>query len=259
VTAKEIFNYLLSGAIAPWDDTCDLLISGDENKVVNKIGTCFKLTARLIETAKNEKVDMIITHEPTYVRGNFPSDDCEYDLMKKQMLEESGITVYRLHDHAHHRENDYIHAGFIESLGLKIKRKYERESLGVCRYELDEELTTRELGLRINKILGVETVRIVGKDDYPLKTVCLALGGVGYDQLKVLFDPGCDLFITGELGEVREDEYVRDACYFGANKSVLILGHYGAEYAGMRYLAKELTEKIAPAIFLEGGEVYHGL
>ncbi len=26
------------------------------------------------------------------------------------------------------------------------------------------------------------------------------------------------------------DEYVRDACFFNENKSVLILGHYGSEY-----------------------------
>ena len=54
-------------------------------------------------------------------------------------------------------------------------------------------------------------------------------------------------------------EYVRDACFFGENKSVLMLGHYSSEYAGMRYLAERLNETTVPTVFLEGGEVYHGI
>ena len=257
--AKEVFEFLLEGIISEFENTCDGLISGDENKLVEKIGTCFKLTAELIEKAVDAGVDMIITHEPTFVRGDISVEETCYgfDLLKKKMLDDSGITVYRYHDYAHHREDDYIHRGFIKALGLKIKHKYPRESLGVCRYELDEVLTTRELGVRVRENLGVECVRVVGKDDYPLKCICLGLGSVGMAQINKLFDPGCDLFVAGEVGEVCVDQYVRDACYFGENKSLMIIGHYGSEYAGMRLLAEELNEKLAPCVFLEGGEVYH--
>jgi len=58
---------------------------------------------------------------------------------------------------------------------------------------------------------------------------------------------------------VRIDECVRDACYFGENKSIIVLGHYSSEYAGMRYLAEELDKNILPTVFLAGGEVYHGI
>lgn len=259
MTAKEIFEFLLNGAIKQLENTCDGLISGDDNKIVSKIGTCFKLTASLIEEAKKADIDMIITHEPTFSCGDTVNEKYKIDVLKKKLLDDSKITVYRFHDHAHHRPFDYIHDGFIKALDLKIKHTFERESLGVCRYELAEDLTTRELGLRIKEKLGVKCVRIVGKDDYPLKTICLGLGWVGLPQINVLFDPGCDLFITGELGEVCDDEYVRDACYFGENKSVLVLGHYSSEYAGMRLLAEELNKKIAPSVFLEGSEVYHSL
>ena len=257
--AKDIFQTLMDEAILKNEDTCDGLIAGDENKTVNKIGTCFKLTAELIERAAKADVDMIITHEPTFARGNMADDADRIDVLKRKMLIDSRITVYRFHDYAHNSEPDYIHDGFIKTVDLKIKRKFDRESLGVCRYELDEDLTTRELAIRIREKLGVEFVRIVGKDDYPLKTVCLGLGEVGLTQINTLFDPGCDLFITGELGEVCVDEYVRDACYFGENKSVLVLGHYSSEYAGMRLLAEILNEKIAPTVFLDSGEVYHGI
>lgn len=259
MTAKEIFEKLLGEAIGPWPNTCDGLIAGDENKEVRKIGTCFKLTAELIGRAKAEGIEMIITHEPTFARGDVVDEHSgRIDRQKLAMLLDSGITLYRFHDHAHHTRPDYIHKGFIDALGLKIAHDFPRESLGVCRYKLAEPLTTKELAVRVREKLGVEFVRIVGKDDYPVEIICLGLGGVGLAQIDKLFDPGCDLFVTGELGEVCVAEYVRDACFFGENKSVLMLGHYSSEYAGMRYLAERLNETTVPTVFLEGGEVYHG-
>lgn len=257
--AFEIYEHLLRGVISRLEPTCDGLVAGDPEKEINKIGVCFKLTAELVDKAVAAGVDMIITHEPTFATASTICEVSGIDALKAELINKSGMAVYRFHDHAHHREDDYIHAGFIRSLGLKTKHKYPIESLGVRRYELDEQLTTRELATRIRDILGVDPVRIVGRDDYPLKTVCLGLGGVGFAQINKLFDPGCDLFVTGEVGEVCIDEYVRDACYFGMNKSVLVLGHYSSEYAGMRFLAEELNETLLPAIFLEGGEVYHAV
>ena len=70
---------------------------------------------------------------------------------------------------------------------------------------------------------------------------------------------GSELFITGEMDEAFSQEYVRDAAFFGKNKSILLLGHYGAEFAGMRLLAKDLNETAAPTVFLDGGEVYRFL
>ena len=254
--AKEIFQKLLSGSDEILDPTCDGLIAGDENKEVNKIGTCFKLTAELVCLAKSQGVDMIITHEPVFSHGDLRENAFPVDLKKWGLLDESGITVYRYHDHAHHRKTDYIHAGFIKALGLKIKREYPPESLGVRRYELDEEITAGQFAKRITDVLGVEFVRLVGKADFPLKTVCLGLGGVGFNQIEKLFSPGCDLFVTGETGEVCVAEYVRDACFFGENKSILILGHYSSEFSGMKLLAEDMNKTFGNTVFLDSGEVY---
>lgn len=259
MTAKEIFNILLSEAGCIRESTCDGLVSGDEDKVVKKAATCFKLTAELIERAADANVDLIITHEPTFSQGDLRENAKAFDIKKWELLDKSGITLYRFHDHAHLSEPDYIHEGFIRSVGLKIKHRFERESLGVSRYDLDENLTVKELAKRIQNRLGVEFVRIVGSDDHVLKTVGLGLGGVGLAQINILFDPGCDVFITGETGEVLAAEYVRDACYFGERKAVILLGHFSSEYAGMRLLAETMNERIVPTVFLNGCEVYHGI
>lgn len=256
MTARGIFDYLLSGANKIWDTTCDKLICGDENKEVAKVATCFKLTAKVLDEAILAGVDMIITHEPTFAVSDIEEEATFHDKRKWETLKNSGITVYRFHDHAHDRPVDYIHDGFIRSLDLNIKKKYPNESLGIARYELCEPITPREFGKTIKNKLGVECVRIVGNLDTPIQSICLGLGSVGFKQIQYLFDPGCDVFVTGEVGEVKVCEYVRDACYYGQNKSVILFGHYSAEFAGMRLLAEELNEKLIPAVYIDSGEVY---
>ncbi len=257
--AKEIFDILINGAYEKWDQTCDKLIAGDPDKEVKKAATCFKLTPPLIDSAIEQGIDLIITHEPTFSQGDIRENAVGFDIKKWELLDKSGITLYRFHDHAHNTDPDYIHEGFIRSVGLKIKRKIDRISLGVCRYELENAITVKELADGIRDKLNIEFVRIIGTSNQPVKTVGLGLGGVGFNQINVLFDPGCDVFITGESNEVVTEEYVRDACCFGAEKTLFMLGHYGSEYAGMRYLAEKMTETILPTVFLEGGEVYHGI
>jgi putative NIF3 family GTP cyclohydrolase 1 type 2 len=215
------------------------------------------LTASLIPLAQEQNVDMIITHEGLFSTWNFCGEkNNRIDKLKQKVLEESEISVYRFHDHAH-REPDYIHTGFFSALDLKIKKKFPRESLGVCRYELDEAITTRQLAERIKCSLGIDVVRVVGKSDYPVQTICLCLGSSNLQRVETLYDPGCDLFITGEVDEVNVAANVYDACFFGENKSMLILGHYGSEHAGMKLLAEKLNKTLIDTIFLDGGEVFY--
>lgn len=254
--AKDIYTYLLDNSLEKCQHTCDGLIAGDPEKEVQKLGTCFKLTAELIKKASDEHFDMIITHEPTFAKCDNRNCAEPIDRKKWELLDKSGIVVYRFHDHAHNTEPDYIHQGFINALNLKIAHKYERESLGVCRYELENAITVRQIAKLAEEELGIDFVRVVGDADTPVKTMCLGLGAVGMNQINVLFDPGCDLFITGEVGEVCIAEYVRDACFFGEKKALIILGHCSSEYAGMRFLAQTLNSELIPTQYLHCGEVY---
>ena len=54
-------------------------------------------------------------------------------------------------------------------------------------------------------------------------------------------------------------ELVRDANYYGMKKSIILFGHYSAEYAGMRVLAHELDRRIVPCVYIDSGEVYEGI
>ena len=172
---------------------------------------------------------------------------------------ESGLTVYRYHAHAHDREPDYIHAGFLDALGLKICRSFPLESFAVRRYELAQPTTAKEFSLRVKEKLNLEGVRLVGDPNTPVKTICLALGWLSVRAARSFLETDSEIFVTGEMDEAFSDACIRDASYLGYKKSILLLGHYGAEYAGMRLLAKDLNETVAPTVFLESGEVYRFL
>ena len=255
--AKEIYQYLLNGAIGIWKTTCDGFIIGDENKEVKKLATCFKLTAKIVDAAIKDNIDMIIMHEPLFSTDDFSEHLPLYDAIKKKKIVDSGIVVCRFHDHCHFTSPDYIHEGFIRSVGLDIEKRYERENFAVSRYDLTTPISPRELGKIIEERLGNDFVRIVGNIDRPIRTIILGLGGVNAQFVNYLFEPGADLFITGEAGEVLLCEYIRDAEYYGANKSLMLLGHFGSEFAGMRYLAEKLNETVIETVFYEFGEVYN--
>ena len=118
--AYEIYETLIRDAAKRWEeDTCDGLILGDPNKEVKKLATCFKLNMALVDRAVAEGVDMVITHEPTFSREDPCSKYLDLDEKRLQKLQESGLTVYRYHDHAHDRLPDYIHDGFWNALGFQ--------------------------------------------------------------------------------------------------------------------------------------------
>lgn len=237
-------------------NTCDGLIAGDPEKEIDKVGTCFRLTAGVIEAARKKGIGMMITHEPTFSHGDSREAAADIDRRKWAMLDTTGLVVYRFHDNAHNHEPDYIHEGFIRAVGLDIAERHVRESLGVCRYSLTGTVTVRSLAKAIEEKLGAQFVRVVGSPDNVVHTVCLALGSVGFGQVNCLFEPGCDLFITGETDELSCCEYVRDADFFGFGKSLLLLGHCSSEYMGMRLLAEDISCKLLPAEYIHCNEVY---
>lgn len=252
--AKEIFDILLNRANGKLSPTCDRLIAGDGEKEVGLVATCFKLTAEVLDKAIKSGVDMIITHEPTFLYGDDTENLNPVDEKKLKMLADSKIALYRFHDHAHYRTPDYIHEGFLRDVGLEIKEKLPPESLGVCRYLLKEKTTAKKLARLIKERLNLDTVRISG-GDLPVSSVTLGLGLVGGGQVEILSDPGSDVLITGEIGEVCALSHIKDMAFFGENKAVIILGHFGAEFAGMKLLADELCD-LVPTVYLDCGEVF---
>ena len=71
----------------PAGKTCDVLIAGNPEKEVRRVGSTFMATVDVIRRAIEEKVDLIITHEPTWFTGvdnlDWVEGDPVYEAKKK--------------------------------------------------------------------------------------------------------------------------------------------------------------------------------
>jgi hypothetical protein len=170
---------------------------------------------------------------------------------KKRIVEESGMIIYRDHDHAHGAELDLIYEGFIWALGL------EGEFLNKGTFALKDAMTGLELAKLIEEKLCIPHVRICGTRDYKVQNIKLCLGGPG-SIMGVLKKQENELVIIGETCEWYDCEYVRDCSQMGINKTMLVLGRVLSECDGMKLLAKRLKNHF-PELevrYFESGDVY---
>lgn len=111
----------------PTGPTCDGIIVGDPSKECTGVALTRCPTARVIRQAADQGCNLLLCHEPTFFDGWDKTDWLEGDpvyLAKKALLEETGMAVYRNHDHLHSDRPDGIFTGVVKKLG------WEKYALG---------------------------------------------------------------------------------------------------------------------------------
>lgn len=257
--AVEIMNELFALAIErEYSPKGDSLKAGDAEREVVKVAVTMFPTVKVIREASAWGADLLIVHEPLYYSNG--DELCEKDPVaaaKQKMVEESGMTIYRFHDHPHYTIPDIIADGEFRALGLK--GTLETTNLfDLVRLHLEEPITARELAKLIEDKLHVKHVRICGAMDLPAKTLSGVFGAGGSPAFEDLKWEGGEIVLAGETCEWAYGEYARDAAELGLNKSLLILGHVGSERDGMIYTA-EILKKMHPELevkYFECEEVY---
>lgn len=119
---QEVIDRVLTDStgetrIAP---TCDQLMTGDPQQEVKEIAVTFMATVEVIREAAAKGVNFIITHEPTWFTGRDVPDWCAEDstyLAKRRLIDETGMTIWRYHDHMHAAAGDRIYWGVADKLG----------------------------------------------------------------------------------------------------------------------------------------------
>ena len=238
------------------ENTVDTVKAGDAEREVKKVAVAMFASIDTIRAAAAWGADFLIVHEPTYYNHrDDPFDDPVAD-RKKQLLEETGLTVYRYHDHPHAKETDMIAEGFFAALGLRGKAE-KTPYFGSYRFTCETPVTALSLAEQAEKALGIAHIRICGTRDAACTKLvsCLGTPGGVFDLLR---SPDTEIVITGEACEWMLGEYARDAAALGNSKTLLILGHFGSELAGMKLLAQRL-ERDYPTLavrYFDNGEVY---
>lgn len=97
----EIISFLNEGAHwVNFNYTRDVVMLGDPNQQVNKVGVCWVATLPAIEQAIKSGIDFIISHENCfYEEGTMlPKELLEAKQKKMELLQKHHICVYRCHD-----------------------------------------------------------------------------------------------------------------------------------------------------------------
>ncbi len=259
MTVEEYIKQM-NGDIDVGERTCDTVKCGDVTRECNKVAVTMMGTAETITKAREWGADLLIVHEPVtydHMDGHEHDDDPVISL-KRKLMEDSGMVIYRYHDHAHAgcRELDLITQGECTALGLK--GKIEKTQFGASYIlTLDKPMTPRKIWERTRDWTWLHHVRAVGSIDKPVTRIAACFGTPG-GLRELLAREDVELMMTGEICEWALAEYVRDAAYFGKNKSLLVMTHVGSERGGMVLLQERLSVMFPEVItkYFECDEVY---
>lgn len=248
ITIQNVLDRLME-PVGRIPNTVDTLKSGDSTLEVKGIATSFMATNYVIQRAINLGTNLLITHEGLYYSHQDRSDYLETDpvfIAKRQLIDESGLAIFRFHDYWHRYQPDGIMAGLLAQLGWQ---GYVVENQPAATILTIPSMKVREIADYVKGRLGLQFVRCAGDLTATCTRVGLSAGYRGGGALSIpLFEKeNLDLIISGEGPEWETPEYVRDAVYQGRNKALIFLGHAESEEPGMKHLA-EWLKTILPDI-----------
>lgn len=255
--AIDIMNELFGLADqGDYSASCDTCKAGDPNAEVKKVAVSMFATPEVVKKAKAFGAELLIVHEPTYYNHMDNHSDERIECAKRKLIEESGITLYRFHDHPHGTTPDIIAAGMLKNMAFDAEVEYTNV-FDLVRLHLNRPLTPLEIAKHIEDKLGIKHIRVCGAANVKCTKISGMFGTPG-GVLKELQGDDCEVMLTGEVCEWALAEYVRDAAQLGLNKALLIMGHIGSERDGMKYTT-ELLKQMHPELevqYIECGEVY---
>lgn len=225
-TVKDIYNFIDSfapfGTQAEWDNSG--LLAGDENKAVNKILFALDVTTDVIEQAKNEGADLIVTHHPVIFKpvSNVLNDSLIYKLIENNI---SIICAHTNYDKAIDGVNDILCMTVNADRFEKINDTFLNVAL------FDNTYTTEEFAKHLKlKLNGTVRYNNLNKNIGRI-AVC---SGSGSDYLELAKELGCDALLTGDASH---------HSFLDANETGIVLfaaGHFETEMIAI----KPLLEKI---------------
>lgn len=253
---EELFA--LSDADRDYSHTCDTCKAGDPDKEIGKVAVAMFPTVDVVRAAAEWGADLLIVHEPTYFNHMDDHSDDKIEMEKRALIESTGMTIYRYHDHPHGMRRDMIAEGEYEALGMNGEYEWGTNVFDLIRIRLDSPVTPRELAKYMEEKLQIAHIRICGAADTPCTRLSSLFGAPGGLILETLKKDETEMLLCGETCEWSAGEYARDAAALGHKKALLIMGHIGSEREGSVYLEKLIARK-HPELetrYFECGEVY---
>jgi putative NIF3 family GTP cyclohydrolase 1 type 2 len=249
-TVQDVIDIILKEIPgAPFPKTVDTLKSGSGDSKVTGIVTTMFATVDVIKKAAAMKANFIIAHEPTFYNH---TDDVNWTgdnhivKQKQELLKQTGITVWRFHDHIHSFRPDGIMYGVLKKTNWLQYNKNAERTFTI------PALSLKQIIEHIKSSLDIQHLRVIGDMNASCAKITLLPGAWGGDnQIRTIESDKPDVVLIGEIREWETAEYMRDARLLGSKTSMILLGHAASEEPGMEWLVDWLQPK------LEGIKVNH--
>lgn len=231
---------------ADWDNVG--LLVGDRQARLARAMTCLTITPASADEAIAGNADLIISHHPLpfRARNRLTTDDVAGRLLLQ--LIRAGIAIYSPHT-AFDSAAAGINQRLAEGLGLEQIRPLisdedeDEPEAGTGRYGmLVDGSTLGTVAHRLKEFLHLDQIKVVGKDDAPVRRVAVACGSAG-QFVEEARNAGCHLLVTGETSFHTCLE--AEATGIG----LLLTGHYASERFALEQLADLLAAQFGDIEF----------
>lgn len=235
-TVGDVLARMKSRAGIEWFERgVDHMVAGSVDAPVTGIATVMMGTFDALKAAVADKLNFIITHEPTFWSHPDTVDRLQDDPLYRTKLAyigDHGLTIYHLHDHWHAKKPiDGINAGMMRKMKWQSYRDADNSRI----FNLPPT-TLKNLARSFAATLGNRTLRVIGDPDLPVGRViaswgnCSSFPGIPYLEL-------ADVLVIGEAQDWDLVAYARDLVSAGRPKALILLGHVLSEQWGMDYCA----------------------
>ena len=214
-------------------------IVGEENKEVTVLAITERPTVEVLQKANNNKVDMLIVHEPLYQSKksflvNESSLSYPPNQKREKLVKQGNFCVYRLHsewDDAIDGNNDTL----AKLLGIEAMDKLPYGRIGKIKTATLEQFVET-----VKKSLSCKYLLVVGDKNKIINTVAVVAGSGNSltEIMEVAKQKGADVLVSGDI----QDSRARFAEELGL--AVIDAGDYFTENPGAKKLAEILHSEL---------------
>ncbi|MGD9731665.1 MAG: Nif3-like dinuclear metal center hexameric protein [Desulfamplus sp.] len=248
-TVKEVFSII--NDIAPfklaedWDNSG--LQVGNFSWHVKKILVALDVSIDVMNYAAASRFDLIVSHHPLMLS---PSKSIDFSIMPGSAIAVAAnhkISVISAHtnlDKVHGGLNDYFAnilglknlTALVPSIQLSDKSTNRDNHDGIGRIgEIEHTVSLKEFALYIKNRLKLETIRITGNPNLPIKKAALCTGSGG-SLIKDFFKSGAAVYVTGDI-KYHEARQIEEAGF-----GLIDVGHFASERIAVELICKKLQK-----------------
>lgn len=217
------------------------LMVGDREKEIKKVLLALDCTMDVIEEAKKEGAELILTHHPLIFKK--PSSITTDTLQGKKIIEliKNDINLYSAHtnwDSVREGINDTI-VNMLEFKSEEIIDRHKADNnAGIGRIvTLEKVLTLKEIIEKCKTAFALEGLRYSGELDKKIEKLAI-VNGSGQSYFESARKLGAELIITGDTTY----HFVSD--YSEMGMAILDIGHFKSEWPVLIEVNKKLEKEI---------------